>query len=459
MNLHAGLNPEAKGLVDQHREALTRLPKTIRANTLVELQKWPDLFEPEKNYLRAQLEVVTGLDAGRFQQIFGGLQEFERTTGVGRIDAEDAIKVRKKTLDYLRSHGEYARWREAIEKTFEVLDPQIESRLYAGNLAPRLVVMIYGEGIALERDKLWQRFRERAIRIPLNLGESQSSEPFLHEMFVGRPMRSAAKRSLTLFDALMQSGKFAPQDSWIIEAGDDLHQLCEKSGNQAGPGAVGLSYDRLRNYRERLSDAIFSKVSQGGVGYPDELDAWLRTLDARPQEGVSLFANHTVLAFIRDIFVLGGNGTLIINNSFVEWSSVEALRRAQPRVLVARFGVRDKMKPFSSLLLFSKPRPTDRIPNMQDSLGSFVDAEMLSYYIWLKSMDNLPYRGHTLYLLLADGVEEMLALTPESGAGPNAPSHVEISPATLSDVAVTAAQWLGVRLPDSSGQPIQRLLF
>ena len=62
--------------------------------------------------------------------------------------------------------------------------------------------------------------------------------------------------------------------------------------------------------------------------------------------------------FVRDV-LLTGNGTLFVNNTFVEWAAAQALRRAQPRVLVARYGVRDKLKPFSSLLLFSQPLTSD----------------------------------------------------------------------------------------------------
>ena len=76
--------------------------------------------------------------------------------------------------------------------------------------------------------------------------------------------------------------------------------------------------------------------------------------------------------------LLTGNGTLFVNNTFVEWAAVQALRRAQPRILVTRFGVRDKLKPFSSLLLFSQPRASDQIPMIEDPVGSFVDVEQLS---------------------------------------------------------------------------------
>ncbi len=132
---------------------------------------------------------------------------------------------------------------------------------------------------------------------------------------------------------------------------------------------------------------------------------------------------------------------------------MQALKRAQPRLLVARFGVRDKMKPFSSLLLFSSPRPTDQIPILEDPFGSFVDVEALSYYVWLNAEKSAAYRGKTLYLLLAEGVDELLAIRP----GLPGDMAREQPEATLSQVSATVAGWLGVASEPMSAQPIPAL--
>ena len=112
---------------------------------------------------------------------------------------------------------------------------------------------------------------------------------------------------------------------------------------------------------------------------------------------------------MRDV-PLTGNGTLFVNNTFVEWAAAQALRRAQPRLLVARYGVRDKLKPFSSLLLFSQPRTSDVIPLIDDSVGSFIDVEQLAYYVWVHAEKSAAYRNRTLYLFLAENVPDLLAI-------------------------------------------------
>jgi hypothetical protein len=163
-----------------------------------------------------------------------------------------------------------------------------------------------------------------------------------------------------------------------------------------------------------------------------------------------------VRAFARDVF-LGGNGALLVNNTFVEWASVQALKRAEPRLLVTRFGVRDKMKAFSSLLLFSSPRPTDQVPILEDPFGSFVDVEQLAYYVWLNAEKSAAYRGRTLYLLLAEGVDEMLAIRSDAPPPPDGEPAGARAPAALPEVAATMAAWLGIPPGPGAAAPIPAL--
>ena len=123
-----------------------------------------------------------------------------------------------------------------------------------------------------------------------------------------------------------------------METGDGLSKF--------GESGTTLSYARLRGYRDELTRALYEKV-QKGVESPQAFAAYARSLKIAPGSGVFPHEADVMQAFVRDVF-LTGNGTLFVNNTFVEWAAVQALKRAQPRLLVARYGVRDKMKPFSS---------------------------------------------------------------------------------------------------------------
>jgi hypothetical protein len=106
------------------------------------------------------------------------------------------------------------------------------------------------------------------------------------------------------------------------------------------------------------------------------------------------------------------------------------------------------------MVLFSQPRPTDQIPIAQDPAGSFIDVEQLSYYIWLNAEKNPAYRKKTLYLFLAEGVDEMLAIRSDTPGG----TASRPDAARLPDVHATMAQWLGVAIPNGSGRPIAEIL-
>jgi hypothetical protein len=450
MKIYSEISGEARELVRQYQNRLDRLPRSFLISILLELEKWPELFNPEKAYYRLLLKRLANLADAPFARLFARVSELESQAGCREVSGENPRQIQDRMLVRLRKQGLLSRWRSEIDGIFQTIQPELESELYSGDTAPRLIVILYGKGIAITRDKLWKRFRNNGIRVPLDLQNITDSQSFLNALFRGG-VKLETEGSKILFSLIQEASSSHALDTWIVEAGEALHELCERH-NPTEKHLTGMSYSRLRTYREALTKALYSKVLSGVSG-PQELAAYARTLKVAPREGTTLYLDDAVQAFLGDIF-LRGNGTLIMNNSFVEWASIQAIKRAQPRVLVACFGVRDKMKPFSSLLLFSKPRPTDQIPILEDPLGSFIDVELLSYYIWLNAEKGPPYRKKTLYLLLAEGVEEMMAILPES----RDISGEDIPKATLPDVHATMSHWLRVPLRQSEGRVISRLL-
>src|SRR6266568_5208343 len=140
--------------------------------------------------------------------------------------------------------------------------------------------------------------------------------------------------------------------------------------------------------------------------------------------------------FVRSV-LLSGNGTLLINNTFVEWATVQAVRRARPSVCVVAFGIRNKVKPFSSLLIYADQNATNPIPSQMDTLGSYVDLEVFWQYIWQEFEKYAEYRNNTAYLFVGDGMEEMLVIAP-----PDFPLLSAASPLKLSMVFRNLKDWL-----------------
>ena len=442
MQFNAALTGEAATLARQHGEMLARLPSTVHAFVLVELEKWPLLFGPEQRYQRALLEHLSRVRAGELDQAVAGIGRIEAESGVNRLGERNPARFQDEAQALLRKRGLFVAWRGEIDGFFQRVDPALEAQLYPADALRRLVVQIYGKSIAVQRERLWKPFKGTGVRVPLNLEASETTERFLQQLIgAGEPGRGAP--------ALFARATQWPLDAWMIESHEALHALCETT---APASVTGLSYDRLRPYRDELTRALFRKV-QGGVESPQAFAAYARSLQIVPPAGTLLHAPDILLAFVRDVLITG-NGTLLMNNTFVEWAAIQALRRAQPRILVTRFGVRDRLKPFSSMVLFSQPRASDQIPVAPDPAGSFIDVEQLSYYVWLNAEKNAAYRRKTLYLFVAEGIDEMLAIRSDEPVA----TPPRLTPATLSDVHATMAQWLGVPNGDGSGRPIDEIV-
>lgn len=448
MQFTAELTGEAATLARTHGEVLARVPATVHAFILVELQKWPLLFGPEQHYQRALLEHFARLPRLELDQAVAGIRRIEAEAGANRLTERNPARFQDDAQALLRKRGLIVAWRSEVDGFFQKVDPALEAQLYPADAPRRLVIQIYASGIAVQREKLWSRFKGAGVRVPLNLEGTNGTEQFLQALFGAREHGRTAP---ALFAAAIESAPLSPHDAWLIESHEALHALYDgKNTDTSARALTGLSYDRLRTYRDDLTRTLNSKI-QSGVESPQAFAAYARSLRINPAAGALLYADDVLLAFLRDV-LLAGNGTLFVNNTFVEWAAVQALRRAQPRILVTRFGVRDKLRPFSSMVLFSQPRRSDQIPITQDPVGSFIDVEQLSYYIWLNAEKNPAYRKKTLYVFLAEGVDEMLAIRSDVPAA----TASGLAPARLSDVCATMAHWLGVPVPD--GRPIRPLV-
>ena len=446
MQFNAGLTGEAATVARTHGEMLARLPATVHAFVLVELQKWPTLFGPEQRYQRALLEHLSRLSRRELDQASAGIERIEADAGVNRLGERNPARFQDDAQALLRKRELLVAWRGEVDRFFRNIDPVLEAQLYPADAPRRLIVQLYGRGIAVQREKLWSHFKGAGVRVPLNLDGTNGTEEFLQALFGAREPGHGAP---ALFAAAIESG---PLDAWLVESHEALHALCDAKDGNSAASLTGVSYDRLRPYRDDLTRALNRKI-QSGVESPQAFAAYARSLQIVPPAGTLLYAADVLTAFVRDV-LLTGNGTLLLNNTFVEWAAIQALRRAQPRVLVTRFGVRDKLKPFSSMVLFSQPRASDHIPVAPDPVGSFVDVEQLSYYVWLNAEKNPAYRKRTLYLFLAEGVDEMLAIRSDVPSG----AAADLAPARLSDVNATMAEWLGVSVPNGSGRPIAGIL-
>jgi hypothetical protein len=157
----------------------------------------------------------------------------------------------------------------------------------------------------------------------------------------------------------------------------------------------------------------------------DRTNAELRRMDLRPLLGEPAGSNPRVREFVRAVF-LSGNGSLIFNNSFVQWGAAEALRRVRPQVLFACFGIRQKLKPFSSVVLFEDQRRSNPVADETDPAGSLADTLLLSEYVYLAAQRVAHPRDRRLTIMAASDLDRVLILAPDAPPLPPAPWTADV---------------------------------
>jgi hypothetical protein len=399
-----------QGLLD--KGLLDRLPLTFSAFFFEQFQQWHLLFPAEQDYQERLFILLDRSEPAVVDSLFAPVRQVELKMGVS-ARTWPRHRFSSEQVDFLNRNPYYGEWRRSIADVFARLDRILDTeKVRRGQ--PALVVVIAPTELSVPADRMWLRLQTHGQRIPLELPEG---EDYLSLMLTD----GAGTSLLDLYSK-------QPYNAWSISAGQLPVQ--ETSG-------VTLSYDRLKKYRLRLMDEVQRIIASGQARTPRQLSERLARLNIQASE--SEFASDEILSeFVRTIF-LSGNGTLLINNTFAEWATIQAVRRARPLLTIVSFGVRNKLKPFSSLLMYADQEDIKEIPSQMDIVGTHIDLEVFYQYIWQEFEKHPEYRNNTAYLFIADGLEEMLCIAP-----PDFPLLVAKGPLKLPQVFASAKQWLNL---------------
>ena len=418
-------SPIIRKLLDQG--LFDHLPLTFSTYCFDQIKEWDLLFKAEQGYFERLFGLLGRSEQKLVEEMFEPLRTVERKMGV----TEKVWTRREFTLDqvdFLNRSEHYPEWRRAIADIFSRLNPLLDEEITRAG-RPRLVIGTCPAELPVGPDRMWMRFKEQGKMIRLDL-ETGDDEDFLAKVLTGAK-RSARQKTLPELYAAEKAK--SPHDAWIVEAGSALSALV----TTAPAGLVKLSYEALQGYRTRLMREVDKLLKTQDIPGPRQLGAKLKQMRVLPSENEA--ASDLVLAeFMRSV-LLSGNGTLLINNTFVEWATVQAVRRAKPSVVVVSFGVRNKIKPFSSLLIYTEQETTTPVPTQVDALGSYVDLEVLNHYVWMEFEKYPEYQRNTVYYFVGEGMDEMLLLAP-----PDFPLLKANSPVPLSGLFAMARDWLQV---------------
>ena len=385
------------------RELLARLPRTFVPALNEQMRGWDLLFPAEQRSIRAQLDWLARLPGAEFDKLFAPVKQLEARMDLPAWSlASERLSI-DDTSVLVRSPY-YPQWRDAVQKVFEQIDAGVlNGRAQA--LPNRLLVCALPAGLPLASGPIWPRLEKQGRWIPLQAPFGTMLEPLVEAVAARKPRPETEPLECT----------------WAFE--------CASRITQMPPAAhlVALSFDALgpvrREFLKRLN-VIPKDLRAMDATYND-----LRRLEFKAEAPLG---TPRIREFVRTLF-LSGNGALLFGNSFVEWGAAEALRRVQPAALFCCFGIRPKLKPFSSVVLFEDQNRANPTPDQPDPAGSLIDIRPLTEYVYLNASRQ---RARTAAIFAAPELDRALILAPPEFMPPG-------SPLAAADLCATAVQWLG----------------
>jgi hypothetical protein len=228
-----------------------------------------------------------------------------------------------------------------------------------------------------------------------------------------------------------RQGSLESSDLWLIDAEAKLGSMFPSHSSIA----ASLSYTALKPFRDKFL-AELNKAPKN-IQATDDVIAALR-LESWNGWGLwpaEVASQPRLRKFVIDLF-LSGNGAVIFPSAFVEWAACEVMRRARPRVIVARFGMRSKPKPFTGIAIFENQQRISSLPDVDDPENSAIDAAILARYVWL-AVSRYPEKEKTICLCVSEHTDSAYAILPQGKSLEWPPDH-SIAPEEL-------YTWLGAQ--------------
>jgi hypothetical protein len=406
---------------DAYRRLIERLPVTLRPSLNQQLNQWETLFPFEQNRLANFMEGVETFSPSALDALMAPLWTLEKKMGVSHWNFSETSDTIENASQLGRS-AYYAEWRREVQRGFDAVNTAARDSTPIQTAFTRLILLFLPGNLPVDPQSAWKEWdtRGHAIRI------SGDSEKLCELVMQGQPSLSG------IATLAARQGSVESSDLWLIDASATLSSMLSPLAPIA---ASSLNYAALKP----LCDRFLAELNKApkNIQATDEIIANLRLAS---WDGWNLWpaevANQPRLKrFVIDLF-LSGNGALIFSNAFVEWAASEAIRRARPRTIVARFGMRSKPKPFTSIAIFENQQRISTLPDVDDPENSAIDALILARYIWLAA-SRYPEREKTLCLCVSEHLDSAHVILPAGkslGWSPERP----IAPAEL-------YSWLGAQ--------------
>lgn len=387
-----------------------RLPLTLQPSLNEQLSQWEMLFPFERKQVESFLRGADSFTPAELAAATANLRAIEAKMGVAQWNFSRTVNSMENSGELARSQY-YGAWRATVKDLFAEIDARARPTTANEPIRNRLIIVVLPAYLPFNPANVWDAWQEQGRAVMIE-GDSRR----FFELVTGGQGKNGIQSSYADME---------PTDRWLIDAG-------AKSGSEVQTGAAGsascLNCEVLNSFREKFL-ADLNTIPRDTHTASDTMNT-LRARDWSAYWPAELAGQDRLKNFVVELF-LSGNGSLIFSNAFVQWASSEVLRRARPRVLVARFGMRAKPKPFTGIAIFENQSKVSTIPDADDPENSALDAGILARYVWLSAL-RYPEYERALCVCVAEHLNSTWIVAPPG-------SELEKGPPSISSEALYRA--------------------
>lgn len=363
--------PEARQLATHHLSLLQELPLSFLPLLLREIIQYDWKFPIERRDLDRQLAYLASLPETERRRMLAGFAELKLSANLAQMDwAGSPLRFSEQLTAFLWTSRQIDSFRAAAVAYIEKLDAAMPHEPLP---MPRLGIVLIGQGVTENQRPLFRKLRPHGVYY-------KQVDP---QNGLQAVLETIARR------AREHPSSFA---HWYIDGG--------AAEGLPNVDLSRVSYQLLTPAREALLDRVRS-IAQSHTMGPEGVVTALAQM--QPQE-LGLRGDPILNRFQADLLTQG-SGTQVFSTTFVQWAAREALRRAQPLTLLARFAPRQREQPMNELLAGTHPN------NGMDPQGALIDADMAAYYTWL-NQQRLSEAEKASFLIWFEGHNEALAIGP-----------------------------------------------
>lgn len=362
--------PKARNLASSQIAVLQKLPLAFVPLLLRELIIYDWKFPAERKEIDRQFAYLASLSSTSLTSEMAPFAQLQLPPSLEKTDWINAPAIFSEELTaHLWTTHQINQFRSAATEYMTKA-----SAMLPEDFLPirRLGIVVIGRGVEENKYKLFRKLRPHGTYLAqINYSNGLA-------LLINAVVKRSAENPV-------------PYGHWYIDGGASAARL---------EGVVQVSYADLSQARAKLQ-ARMMKSYQATVFDPE---AFRTTLALTKVEDIGLNeGNDDVMSRFALSLLTQGSGTQVYATTFVQWAAREALRRAQPLTLLARFAPRQREKPMNELLAEAQRRPEFDFP------GSLIDADMGAYYTWL-NQQRLSGSDESSFLVWFENHQEAIAI-------------------------------------------------